>query len=132
MSFIRELVEGLRVLLTDELGTTPAGTRTIYVSPGTQDVNATGLKCIIDRNPVQFNRNTTKVTGGTYFPDHYKVSLVNQVQDKNNNVAAQKMTDAIRKIESNYVVSRLLYTSPDDEIYEKAIIYIFHPEINKE
>lgn len=133
MYYVKTLVTELRALLSDELGVV-SGTsvKALFVSPGGQVDNVEGLRVVIDRNPIQFDRSITKVTDGTFFPDNYKVSLINLVENKNDEIAAQKMTEAIRKIESNYVVSRLLYVSPDEEVFEQAILYIYNPEINKE
>lgn len=129
---LKDLVTGIRNLLSSELGiVTGTSLKAIFVEPGPTNENVTGIRAVIQRNPVQFNRDEMQVTSGTYFPDNFKITLVNFTSNKNDAVAAQKMADAILKLELNYNVTRKLYSPPTSETYELCSLWIFSPIIGK-
>jgi hypothetical protein len=129
---LKDLVTGVRNLLSSELGVvTGTAVKAIFVEPGPTNENVNGIRAVIQRNPIQFNRDEMKVTSGTYLPDNYKITLVNFISDKNASASAQKMADAIQKIELSYNVTRKLYTPPTSEAYELCSLWIFSPILGK-
>lgn len=125
---LKDLVEGIRTLLTDELGLVRGTSlKAVFVEPGTIPEDVVGIRCVINRNPEQLNRTGMKVTGGTYFPDYFKLSLINFTSNKSDPIAAQKMADAIKKIEINYSVALKRYKEPTSDVYEQCQLWLFSP-----
>lgn len=125
---LKDLVLQLYSLLGDELAVIPkTSLLNLYVVPGKPLPPTEGLRCVVERVPTQASRENTKVVGGTFFSDLYKVSLVNFIKDKNDPEAAEKMRSAIRKVENAFTINRSLYKSPDDDTYEMCQLFVYLP-----
>ncbi len=129
MSDLFALVEYLRSQYAGQLGTfQPDGRCAIAVDPGPIPSKCEGIRLIVQRYPSDIGQSE-KASGATYYPDQYKVELVNFAPVSDVPADAAKMTTLLRRMETDLDIKNRRYFPPSTQSYERALFHIFAPSL---
>lgn len=129
MSQLSELVVAFRTTYVDQLGRfQPSNLVAIAVDPGPIPSRCDGIRCIIQRYAVD-SQGSEKVSGGTYYPDLYKIELINfaAFADYQDPAIAARLSALLRRVEDDWQVQGRRYFPPTLDGYERAIAQVYLP-----
>ncbi|MFM6200050.1 MAG: hypothetical protein ACKPE1_13070 [Dolichospermum sp.] len=117
---VAELRTKLATLLASDLGKYSNNQLSIWVYGAAQDPPSAsdGLECLIQQMPLNPAQGSSG--GQRYKPQHWIVTLKNFKKSSN-------LVNALRKIETNFVVRQYSYFPFTATVFEQARITIFDP-----